>query len=367
MMINKLKRIINRLTAVPGIRKTINRLQGALYSFLSISRIFAVPFHLLFSRAFDREIFAYTHAIRQYNRNVFKVLATNVVIRRNIHRLEKGLISENRRQVFALDYIQETVETYQRILNDPHSLSVEMGELHWAHDVLEEYFLVVGGSHPLIEKMRKIFQELPQPVDLGSPLKFSPYESKNLDELSIPSWDAFMDLSRKRRSLRWFQQKSVPRELIDQALQAAALAPSACNRQPFHYRIFDDPAIVADIARIPFNTAGFAENIPVVIVVVGDLSQYFSPRDRHVIYIDASLSIMSFMLALETLGLSSVAINCPDFSIIERRFRKKLNLKHFERPILMIGVGYANPDGKIPYSAKKSLALLRSYNDLGYQ
>jgi nitroreductase len=71
---------------------------------------------------------------------------------------------------------------------------------------------------------------------------------------------------------------------------------------------------------------------------------------------------MSFLYALETLGLSSVTINCPDFGIIENRFKKKLNLKLYERPILMIGVGYAKSEGRIPYSTKKSLDLLRSYN-----
>jgi nitroreductase len=365
MKIAQVKKLAGRVLAVPLVRKSINHFQLSLYSILSTSKFFAVPFHLIFSRAFDREIFAYTNAIRQYNRNILHVLSSNVVIRRNIHRLEKGLIMENRRPVFALDYIQETVDTYTDVLENTNEVSLEQGEVHWAHDVLEEYFTVADAAHPLINRLKQKFEGLPLPAEVDKSERFAPFERKQRENLDIPTYQSFLDLSLKRRSVRWFQDKKVPRDLVDKALMTASLAPSACNRQPFQYRIFDDPQLVSEIVRIPFNTAGFADSIPMVIVVVGDLSNFFSPRDRHVIYIDAALSIMSFLYALETLGLSSVTINCPDFGIIENRFKNQLNLKPYERPILMIGVGYAKSEGRIPYSTKKPLDLLRSYNDLG--
>ena len=46
-----------------------------------------------------------------------------------------------------------------------------------------------------------------------------------------------------------------------------------------------------------------------IIVIVGELDAYEYDRDRHLIYIDGSLAAMTFMLALETLGLSSCPIN----------------------------------------------------------
>ncbi|MBM3137900.1 MAG: nitroreductase family protein [Chloroflexi bacterium] len=365
MNIAQVKKLAGRILSVPLIRKFANRFQLVLYRMLSKSKLLAVPFHLIFSRAFDREIFAYTNAIHQYNRNILHVLTSNVVLRRNIHRLEKGLIMEKRRPVFALDYIQETLETYAAVLNNPQEVSIELGEVHWAHDVLEEYFTVTDPTHPLIQRLKQKFEDLPQPAEVEKSERFVPFERKLREDLDIPTYQSFLDLSLKRRSVRWFQDKPVPRELVDKALVAASLAPSACNRQPFHYRIFDDPQLVSKVVRIPFNTAGFADNIPMVIVVVGDLSNFFSPRDRHVVYIDAALSIMSFIYALETLGLSSVTINCPDFGIIENRFKKQLKLKPYERPVLMIGVGYAKSEGRIPYSTKKPLDLIRSYNEIG--
>jgi nitroreductase len=365
MNLDKLKETAKKFLAVPVIRKFRNRANLYLYKLLSVSRIFAVPYHLIFSRAFDREIFAFTNAVKKYNSNIYDVHSSNVVLRRNIHRLEKGLIMEDRRTIFALDYILETVENYALILQRSDEVDLELGEIHWAHDVLCEYFGAVADTHATTRNAKDLFENLPKPKAIEKTENFIPYESRKRARLKIPSYEEMINLSRKRRSVRWFKDKKVPREDIDKALKAASLAPSACNRQPFKYRIFDNSKLTKEIASLPFGTSGYADNIPMIIVIVGDLSNYFSPRDRHVIYIDASLSAMSFMFALETLGLSSVAINWPDFGLLENKMKKKLNLKVYERPVLMLGVGYAKDEGKIPFSQKKPLDQLRSYNDLG--
>lgn len=365
MNLNKTKNVVKKVLAVPFVRKFRNRFNLYLYKFLSVSKIFALPYHFIFSHYFDREIFAFTKAVNRYNSNIYGVFSSNVVIRRNIHRLEKGLIMENRRSIFALDYIEETVESYSFVLERSKEVDVEMGEIHWAHDVLSEYFSVVDDTHPLIRRLKDKFESLPVPAKIKEAGEFKPYTRQERAGLDIPSYEEFLNLSRKRRSVRWFKDKPIPRSEIDKAIEAASQAPSACNRQPFKYRIFDDRELTREIANIPFGTSGYADNLPVVIVVIGDLSNYFSSRDRHTIYVDASLSVMSFMYALETLGLSSVAINWPDFGLLESRMKKKLNLKSFERPVILLGVGYAKDKGKIPFSQKKPLDQLRSYNDLG--
>ena len=107
---------------------------------------------------------------------------------------------------------------------------------------------------------------------------------------------------------------------------------------------------------------GYEHNIPVLIVVIGNLAAYFDERDRHIIYIDASLANMSLMLAFETLGLSSCSINWPDIEQLEIKMEKMLHLKKYERPIMCLAVGYPDPDGKVAFSEKRSLDQLRSYN-----
>ena len=71
---------------------------------------------------------------------------------------------------------------------------------------------------------------------------------------------------------------------------------------------------------------------------------------------------MTFMLTLETLGLSSCPINWPDVAGFETNIRKTLNLDLVERPIMLISCGYPDKEAKVPFSEKKDLDEIRSFN-----
>ncbi len=279
---------------------------------------------------------------------------------RNTHRLEKGLIMRPRRDVFALDYIEETVNAYAAALQASRNGGGPCPEeLQWAHDVLAEYFAVTA-SHPRVDPLRERFQALPKPHRLVCE-RLVPFKR----DLSAPppvTYEALVALAHRRRSVRWFLPKPVPRELIDKAMQVAAQAPSACNRQPFVFRIFDDPQLVQKVASIPYGMAGYEHQIPVVVVIVGQLRNFFDARDRHLIYIDGALAAMSFVLALETLGLSSCCVNWPDLPDREKKMADLLQLEPDERPVMLIALGWPDPEGLVPRSVKKPLHLLRSYN-----
>jgi nitroreductase len=152
--------------------------------------------------------------------------------------------------------------------------------------------------------------------------------------------------------------------VIDKAVQIAAESPSACNRQPFEFRVFDDPELVQQVAEVPMGTGGYVHNIPCVAVLVGDLSAFFDERDRHLIYIDGCLAAMAFVLGLESQGVATCCINWPDIREREERMQQLLGLKQHERPVMLIAIGYADPNGKAPFSARRRLEDVRSYNKL---
>ncbi len=171
-------------------------------------------------------------------------------------------------------------------------------------------------------------------------------------------FDYLLSLARYRRSVRWFLPRPVSRELIERAMLIAREAPSACNRQPFVFRAFDNAQRVREIAEIPMGTAGYGHQIPMLIVVIGQMRNFFDPRDRHLIYIDGALAGMSFTLALETLGLSSCIINWPDLADRERAMRQTLQLDPDERPVFLIAVGYPDPEGLVARSEKRDVSEL---------
>ena len=135
-------------------------------------------------------------------------------------------------------------------------------------------------------------------------------------------------------------------------------APSACNRLPYRFLYTDERQKVTKLAGFAGGTVGFVEGIPSLIVVIGDLSAYPLERDRHCIYIDSSLATMQLMLALETMGLSTCPINWPDIEFREQLMQKELGLEDYERPIMLLAVGYADPAGGVPYSQKKPLGSI---------
>lgn len=355
------------------LKATFQRLNEWLPTVVGVTTTSSCLYYLIFSSAFRREMFAVLQGRKVYAENLVKAQRSSPLLRRNIHRLEKGLIMRPRRPVFAVDYIGETVDAYTHACN---MQQLDQAELRWAGAVLQQYFQHCG-AHPIIDKARVHFAAVAAAAAANSPSARSehgrqplsctaadqssqaaiPYRYADISKAEV-SFTQLARLFKQRRSVRWFLPEAVPKELIFQAVEAASQAPSACNRQPFRFDLLLQPAAAQKVAALAMGTVGFAENIPCLLVVVGDLSCYPAERDRHVIYIDASLATMQLMLALETLGLSSCPINWPDIESREVAMANALRLPAYERPVMLLAVGYADPEGGIAFSQKKPASLL---------
>jgi nitroreductase len=307
-------------------------------------------YYLLFSGEFRREHHAVLNGRVAYYKNLKLIAHSSVLLRRNTHRLEKGLIMQPRRDIFAKDYILETVKNYVLCSNQPH---FNQKELKWANNVLCSYFECVTKEES-IKLAYELFIRTHSTASeyLNSATPSLPYleADRAISYITAKELNA---LYLKRRSVRWFENTPVERHKIEQAIDMALLAPSACNRQPFDFRLSNGLDKAPEIAKLAMGTKGFAQNIPAIIVIVGDLSAYPSERDKHGIYVDGGLVAMQLMLALETLGLSSCPINWPDIDNYEDKMKERLNLTDYERPVMLMAIGYADEKGKIPYSDKK--------------
>ncbi len=366
-MIEKVKALVYRLLSIPIIRRIYVGTNRATLAVAGSSRLASHAYHSLNPIPFSREEHAVLAGRKAYYQHLHQPGRSMVQLRRNIHRLEKGLLMEPPRPVFAKDYIGETVEFFEAATADrPEGSPVDHDEIRWARDVLISYFDRVT-TDPDVNNWRRRFEATSDRTDdLDSPENHTPRTPYRRDITDPPvSYDAMLALAMQRRSVRWFEQRPVPRDLIDKALLIGRQSPTACNRMPYEIRIFDDPELAQQVAAIPFGAAGYSHNIPVIAVVVGRLDSYFSPRDRHAIYIDASLAAMGFMYGLETVGLSSSVINWPDFEPLERKMQRTLGLELSERPIMLIAMGYHDPKGMVAGSVKKELDTFRSYNRVG--
>ncbi len=264
--------------------------------------------------------------------------------RRNIHRLEKGLSYPVTKKTFATDYILDTVNYLK---SGKKEQSFDWETVSWGEAVLKLYFSKVE-HRDTVAKAFAIYSSI---VNEDVNEKLVPFQGKYKKELSV-SYQALHDLAVRRRSVRYFLDKKVEEGLIKKAYEIGKMSPSACNRQSFDLLFYNEKSIVDKLASIPGGVQGYT--LPSVIVITGNYSGYFDERDINAPIIDANLAIMPFLFALETLGLGSVCINWPNLPDRERKIREVINIGKHEFVIMMVGIGYPDPEGKIPYSSKRS-------------
>lgn len=348
------------------VKSAVASIDWKVAKLLAKSSLGAQLYYLIFNRSFVREQQATLQGRVYYHHNSGVNNTRYIRLRRNIHRLEKGLIMQPRRTVFGLDYIDETVQDFQSYCSDLTKENTS-DEQCWFQDVLSEYFDVIDRSHPKIRLAAVCFEQTSVTVNVVrehafsvSESVFKPYEKSRLVDASISS-EQLQALVKQRRSVRWFEPTKVSESKLLHAVDIARYAPSACNRQPFEFLIANDGEKASALLQLAMGTVGFEQQVPCAIAVVGDLSSYEAERDRHLIYIDGALAAMQLMLAFETLGLSSCPINWPDIESREKQMTEFLSLSLTQRPIMLIAVGYGSKDGKIPYSQKCSAEQLTTF------
>jgi len=111
--------------------------------------------------------------------------------------------------------------------------------------------------------------------------------------------ESVIDLLRKRRSSRQFQQKVVEKELVEILIESALRSPSSRSLNPWEFVVVDDPAVIEKLSAAKPHGAAFMENAPLAIVVCGD------PGRCDVWVEDTSIATLLLHLAATDLGLGS--------------------------------------------------------------
>ena len=109
----------------------------------------------------------------------------------------------------------------------------------------------------------------------------------------------FKELIAKRRSVRKFTDREVPREVVDRILADALSAPSARNTRTTRFLVVDDPALVARMAEMRDYGSAFLKGAPLAVLVLGDTSASDLWREN------AAISATVLQLACVDEGLAS--------------------------------------------------------------
>ena len=109
----------------------------------------------------------------------------------------------------------------------------------------------------------------------------------------------FKELIAKRRSVRKFTDREVPREVVDRILAEALSAPSARNTRTTRFLVVDDPVLVARMAEMRDYGSAFLKGAPLAVLVLGDTSASDLWREN------AAISATVLQLACVDEGLAS--------------------------------------------------------------
>lgn len=183
----------------------------------------------------------------------------------------------------------------------------------------------------------------------------------------------FSDLVKMRQSVRDYSDKPVERYKITRCLEAARMAPSACNNQPWEFIVADDPQLKDAIAQNTFGTQNsvpinrFTLQAPVLILVVTDkpkisarIKGFFSHKVFEFL-IDIGLTVSYFCLRAVEEGLGTCTLGCFN----ESKIKKLLKLPASKSIVLIISLGYPKSNEARP-KVRKRLDQIVNYNMEGY-
>lgn len=195
----------------------------------------------------------------------------------------------------------------------------------------------------------------------------------------------FLELIRRRRTVRQFSPDPVPRKLIEDCIRAAATSPSGANRQPWHFVVVSDPEIKRRIreaaereesdfygwrappewlqALEPFATdehKPFLEEAPYLIVIFAQLHGVDDEGDiiKHY-YVNESVGIATGILitALHSAGLATLTHTPSPMGFLN----EILERPRYERPFLLLVAGHPSAEARVPRISKKTLDEVASF------
>ena len=213
------------------------------------------------------------------------------------------------------------------------------------------------------------------PEDTPVNIPFEPW----VPEDPAGSVDAFFHIMQKRRSVRMFSTTPVDRSLIDSIISTAGTAPSGANKQPWRFVIVDDPELKRKIRegaeeeeRLFYGTRAsedwlrdleqigtdenkpFLEEAPWLVVVFkvmkDDRDEALSDR---VYYVNESVGIaVGFLLAAaQQAGLATLTHTPSPMKFLGQI----LNRPEYERPYMLIPMGWPSTAATVPDIRKKEL------------
>ncbi|MEA3489833.1 MAG: nitroreductase family protein [Candidatus Omnitrophota bacterium] len=165
----------------------------------------------------------------------------------------------------------------------------------------------------------------------------------------------FLELVRSRRSVRAFDKSAINRKDLELCVEAARLAPSACNSQPWKFIIIDDAITKKEIAEKvlsgPYKMNEFARESGAFAAIVSEKVKFPAwaggkIRKTDFRRIDTGIASEHLVLQAQELGIGSCILGWFD----EPKLKKILSVPRSKKIDILIALGYP---ARTEFSVKK--------------
>jgi nitroreductase len=177
----------------------------------------------------------------------------------------------------------------------------------------------------------------------------------------------FSELMKTRQSVRQYQRRPVPRDLLAKLVEAVRLAPSASNAQPWKLIVVDDAELCSRVAQATFSAVvtfnRFALEAPVIAVMVTEKPGFITQvgaflKKRQFSLIDIGIAVAHFCLQAAELGLGTCILGWFD----EKKIKRLLRIPAGRRIGLLVTLGYAAAGYPLREKTRKGASLMSSFN-----
>ena len=193
---------------------------------------------------------------------------------------------------------------------------------------------------------------------------------------------AFLDLMRRRRSVRMFSREPVPWELVRNAIETAGTAPSGAHLQPWTFVVVADPDVKRQIrdaaeeaerkfyervappdwleALRPLGTDFVKEHLTDAPYVIAVFEQAYgldaggAKRKHYYAKESVGIAVGLLLASLHTAGLVALTHTPSPMGFLRRILGRPAN----ERPFVLVPVGYPARDCAVPHVERKPLASI---------
>lgn len=205
-----------------------------------------------------------------------------------------------------------------------------------------------------------------------------------VEEMKTRAADFYREVKR-RRTIRDFSDRPVPREIIENCIRAAATAPNGANFQPWHFAVVETPEVKKQIrlaaekeekefyggrapeewlrALAPLGTdecKPFLETAPYLIAIFSEtyiMREDGSKRTNYYAKESVGIACGVLITALHCAGLATLTHTPSPMNFLNQILHRPPN----EKPFLLLVVGYPAENVRVPILTKKPFVEISSF------